>query len=266
MKTLVTLLLCCMLLLSTGCTVTNPLGAELPSKTTESTAEATQKSQSKKSTTTSTSKTTTIKKSTKNTSAKPTTTTEKATTTTTKKSTTKKSTTKKKTTLEKTCQYVDYRCVDCGEVQEGYEIDYLKHYILENGETKGSYCQLYAYHSDCTTAIAYDANEDIVYLSYAETANNGEIFYLEIVLNKNFSHKYYCDYAKQSTLRGNIDAKTFTDSTPLPCREYIGDENYRNKDIESTRLIAVYLLDWTKEYLKKADIGITLKDLGFKKY
>lgn len=160
-------------------------------------------------------------------------------------------------------KYVNFKCSLCGNVRPNSEIDRLKEYILENGEAKGSFTNIYWYDKYNTNSISYDANENVVYFSYAETLDNGEIVYTEIVLNKSFNHKFYCDYAKQSEMRGYINAKTFNKNSPLGCDDYSGDPAKREMFIDDTRMIIVYLLEEVKARLIEMNVGVSISDIGF---
>ncbi len=159
--------------------------------------------------------------------------------------------------------YVKFKCSRCGFEQNLTSIEKIKSYIIENGETNGSLSHIYWYEDKNTNTIGYDANENVVYFSYAETLNNGAIIYTEIVLNENLTHKYYCDYANQCEIRGYIKSPSFTANSPLSYYDYKGDYKKSETYLNDTRIILLYLLCEVDARLDKMDIGVTIRDLGF---
>ncbi len=159
--------------------------------------------------------------------------------------------------------YVKFKCTRCGDEQNLSAIEKLKSYIIENGETYGSLSRIYWYEDKNTNSIGYDANENVVYFSYAETVSGGETIYTEIVLSESLNHKYYCDYANQCDIRGYINARSFTANSPLAYTECTGDFKKREMFLNDTRVIILHLLCEVDARLAEIDIGVRIDDFGF---
>ena len=163
--------------------------------------------------------------------------------------------------------YVDYKCSKCGKIEPNHSYDYLKKWLLKNGEVNGEFVKIDYYHSEdkILYSLGYDSSEDYVAFSSVENDMN---FLLDLS-NPNQKYTYFCTYGKQPyqvEVRGTIDASTFTDNSPLPCDHYTGSSSDRTYYVDHTRYFANRIISYMDYFFKSYEVGITIKDIGFKSY
>ncbi len=164
--------------------------------------------------------------------------------------------------VETSHKYEDYKCTACGAVDQAHAYEYLVEWTIKNGKPDGAYVQIREVYNGITFGLSYTANYDYLYI-FRSAWLDDEIFdYFNIRLDNN---SYFMSIGEWEIM-GTVKASSFTANTPISYTSYIGPDNQEFNMAEWTRQDVCETLDWLKGFLAENQIGITISDLGFKKY
>lgn len=157
--------------------------------------------------------------------------------------------------------YNDYKCTKCGAVDKAHAYEYLVSWVKKNGKTDGMFVDCDEQQGDVLYRLSFDAQYEKLGVNMITDFDNqhfNSILFLDS-----------CFYAVQfagAYANGYLKAAEFTENSPIAYNTYEGDENLKYQFIELSRQTINQLLKWLEKFLSDNNVGITLADLGFKKY
>ena len=162
--------------------------------------------------------------------------------------------------------FVDHICMDCGAIENAYE--YLRAWLLENGEVDGSYVGLTEYNHayDISYSLWYSAEGDYVYLGNGYDNTDGDYRFTQIRLD---NYEYFSSVGTpvyNDFVKGTLDAQNFTSRTPLINSDYNSTYYTTTSVTTTTRENICAMLTWFDNFLYENDLGITIADLGFESF
>lgn len=145
----------------------------------------------------------------------------------------------------------------------------LLDWLLDNYDYSSSESIRFDYENDnAWYSLAYDLEEDYVYIDVLWEFNDGAELYLLIDFSYDPSsqYSYYAVYSHNSNSNstlGYINAPTFTVNTPLSYTSYDGTHWDRAELLDFYQTAVVDLLSWFDWAAEEYDMGVTIRDLGF---
>ena len=166
-------------------------------------------------------------------------------------------------------EYVNYRCSSCGKINPGHGYDYLKIWLLENGNVNGEQVGIRYYPDENTQyKVCYDATDDYICATYQVFDSSSYFFLLNIKTNGG-KNEIYCSLGENPnmyTALGSLVPSTFTNRSPISIIKYNGDSSDRNYVAEMLRLSSYDMVEFLDWMFDEYQIGITISDIGFTSY
>ena len=146
--------------------------------------------------------------------------------------------------------------------------DVLLDWLIDNYNANDETDIRYDYYGDSTWySLGYDIENDCLYIDVLWEFDDGARGYFYVEFSGDSSNYYYYaayeDDGYSNTTRGYINAKTFTESTPLTYYSYDGTHWNQQTLLSFYQSIVVNLLDWFDWATYYYDMGVTIKDMGF---
>ena len=170
-------------------------------------------------------------------------------------------------------KYEDYVC-SCGAVDTANAYEYLKEWLLENGEVDGSFVSIYEQdgnYNNTSYSLNYNASTDYLYVTqgYFNAYNEDEYVWTKIQLD---NYEFILSVAEDDEnmyrdfVEGTLNATTFTDTTPLRVTDYNETDFSYNTMTSEARISVCEILTWFDNFLYENNLGITIADLGFESF
>ena len=164
--------------------------------------------------------------------------------------------------------YSQYVCTECGRLDKKHAYEWLIELVKEEGEAFSTSISFDIF-GDRSYFLAYDASGDYLYIYSAETTDNGEFCYSSLNL-KSFFYGWSCGDRGTANFRevtGFLDAKNFTDNSPLTDVHYTGATSVKHISVETARLSMVCFIEALKCIADQTEgLEMTIADLGFTAY
>lgn len=158
--------------------------------------------------------------------------------------------------------YSQYVCTKCKAVDKSHAYEYLVEWVKKNGEPDGAYMCINIWLPNGEMgSVNYSANGDYVYISLSYYDNEDFCNFM-IHLDDGAYRAYKEDYY----VGGYLPMSTYTSSSALPYKEYVGPDKLELDMAEYARDGISKLVKWFDGYLDSINIGITIADLGFTSY
>lgn len=170
-------------------------------------------------------------------------------------------------TTEHRHNYTDYKCADCGALQEDHLSDYLINWVQKNGTANGETISVDVTINNVLYGLTYNKSgkyfffslldsqyDDFLSLKFTSQTGTYEIAYLQ------------GEESNGREIYGTIYAPEFTKNTPIAVDTYHGPSDQRPNAAENARICTGLMLDFLKQFLAENNVGITLQDLGFTAY
>ena len=162
--------------------------------------------------------------------------------------------------------YKNYVCTKCDTVDKSHAYEYLKDWVIINGEVDGSYIQIDEMVGDTLYGINYSANADYIYIDLSYYNSYDDFSFNSLYLN---NYEYFSCVGEEITddyIAGKINPSAFTTSSPLTYTDS-NDTYYNSASLaEAARSNICDMLYWLDDLLEREDLGITIADLGFKSF
>lgn len=167
-------------------------------------------------------------------------------------------------------EYWDYVC-SCGKVDKSNTYEYLKAWVIANGEVDGSFVSVYNSINGINYSLNYNANADHLYIgsSYDNQHNAADFVWTAVYLD-DFSYILSVSQRNESIYRdyveGYIEPQTFTERSPLKTSNYNTTDYSYNTLLSVARTNICDDLNWLDNFLYNNNLGITIADLGFESF
>ena len=157
--------------------------------------------------------------------------------------------------------YSNYKCTNCGAIDQFHTYEYLIAWVKQNGTTDGSHTQFRYNTGSVIYALSYSAQYDSLSITRSYSYE-GKFIYVALYLDNFF---YLCSVG-DIEMGGYISPSAFTSNSAISYTTYKGDSTSRHDMAEFSRLSINDLIDWLDWCLNVYEVGITIKDLGFNSY
>ncbi len=161
--------------------------------------------------------------------------------------------------------YKDYICTNCKTVDKSHAYEYLKNWVIENGEVNGAHIIFIPEINDKTYGFMYSANEDELLLceGYYNTYND---FVSTFIFLDDYKYDASIGSGSNDYIEGKLNAKSFTSNSPITYEDY-NSTYYNMGDFHNdTRISICDSLYWLIDFLNENIPDVTIADLGFESF
>ncbi len=122
-------------------------------------------------------------------------------------------------------------------------------------------------------SLTYFSDSKLLSLIHYYVFDNEDSRYVSIRLSKDSSsYSYYATYTDgewrdiENVTKGSIYPATFTRYTPIECYSSEGGSWTSSSLLDTYQEGIVYSIDWFSDFLKEANLGLSLSDFGFNSF